>query len=53
MMWRANGEAISLDRVSHLYFTWVAVDYLATDFYYLTGFNEPDATLVLGGSSRT
>jgi hypothetical protein len=22
--------------------------YKATDFYYLTGFNEPDATVVLG-----
>lgn len=30
---------------------WVGVDSLtaATDFYYLTGFNEPEATAVLGG----
>ena len=27
-----------------------AADKVATDFFYLTGFNEPDATLVLGMS---
>lgn len=46
-------SATSLDKVRHSKRSLdTTADPSATDFYYLTGFNEPDATVILGEATR-